>query len=876
MNPVISVIMPVYNCKPYILEAIKSICSQTFQNWELIIINNNSTEDIKEEVKKIEDDRIHYHVFKKNKGLFVALKFGLKQAQGDFITFHDPDDISAPSRFEEQLNYLKSNVDFGMVSCLIRCFTNEPTYRSACTFIEKIQNDYVSKEKIENAIISGFSPIIFPTLMVRKSLLSGIKFSKEENEIEDYFQLLLYLLKQSRLEKINSILYYYRRHPKAYHIQNENAYSKTLESQLNRSKIQTFIKYRELYNDLEKKQISNIKLKKVSQLRILMLIDALNIGGTEMYVLELAKSLLKLGAYVVIGTSGGPLEDVFKHFGLKVVKIPFTSDYISNKNIMGLIKITKEIIDFEKINLLHCHLFASMQLGNHIYRSYKIPYIVTLHGLFYPNDVLFSSCINAAKIIAVSEPVKKLIELKLGERIRGEVIVIPNGIDINKFIPQNETEDLRKSLTIPEDSQIITYCSRIDWGKTLAAEAFIFACYQLMVENKNLHAIVVGDGADKDLIIREADLLNTMLKRNAIHVIGARFNVLPYYQNATIVVGTARVAIEAMSCGKPVIAVGNQGYTGIISSNCMNEQWSMYFGDHDAITKPDALTLAEDLKKLLQNPEECEFLGNWNRHWCESFFDSSLIAKDIFNLYEEILSGKREKKLNKKIILKELAIDMQVRKNIVAENISIISIPFSKEVDSISDIYKASFKFKEAIVRCCSNCKYRRLEIIIPFTITFKYRKDIYTGVVVDKQLHLEFNNHNCSNCTYKKRRQCETFINLKNKYGMKIENKVIDKPFVDEHNKKIIFKIITKIYVNRCDPSISNLETGIYGSSSIIDEDNFPVKCVGKSECNKCIENVKCKNCDIFNAYVKAHKEYCYKYGDECCCYKYQGNKRC
>lgn len=147
MKPVISVIMPVYNCKLYILEAINSILNQTFKNWELIIINDNSTENIDEEVNNVQDDRIHYHTFAEHKGLFDTLKFGLNQSQGDFITFHDPDDTSTPTRFEEQLNYLKSTEEYGMVSCLIRCFTNEPAYRNACTFIEKIQNNYVSQEK---------------------------------------------------------------------------------------------------------------------------------------------------------------------------------------------------------------------------------------------------------------------------------------------------------------------------------------------------------------------------------------------------------------------------------------------------------------------------------------------------------------------------------------------------------------------------------------------------------------------------------------------------------------------------------------------------------------------------------------------------------
>lgn len=820
MKPEISVIMPVYNCKQYIFESIKSICNQTFENWELIIINDNSTENIEEEIKKIQDDRIHYHAFVEHEGLFNSLKYGLQQAHGDFITFHDPDDISSPTRFDEQLNYLKSNDDLGMVSCLIRCFTNDTSYRNACTFIEKIQNANISKEQIENAIINGFFPVIFPTIIMRRSLLSGVEFHKEENELEDYLQIFLYLIKQGRLEKVNSILYYYRRHKNSYHIQNEKNYSETVEAQLSQSGIQNFIKYRELYKNLESEQYIVSRSKEDSPLRILMLIDALNIGGTEMYVLELAKSLKKLGAHVIIGTSGGPLTEVFKHYGLKIVKIPFTSDYISNKNIMKLIKLTKKIIDEEKINLLHCHLFASMRLGNDIYRSYKIPYIVTLHGLFYPNDVLFMSCINATKIIAVSEPIKKLIESKLGSRIRGEIVVIPNGIDMENFHPQHTVKGLKNQLGIPEKSQVITYCSRLGWGKTLAAEAFIFACFILMTENKNLHAFVIGDGADKNLITHEVNILNKILQRDAIHVVGAKFDVLPYYQNANIVVGTARVALEAMSCGKPVIAVGNHGYTGIISPKRMNEQWNMYFGDHDSIKKADPLTLAKDLNKLLQGTKMCKFLGRRGRSWCEKKFDSRLVVKDISDLYQEVLSEKEVENTDKENMPNKIETDMLTEESPLLEKTSSVISRIPDEIEFTPEISEVVFGYNNAVVRYCNHCNHGRFDITIPFTIILKDKKDSCKTLIVPELLHLELNDYNYNNCIHKQDCECGAMVNPKNKYGIKIENEIKNNPIIDEHNQNIIFEIITRIYVDFCDPDIFDLETGIHGSSSIISKD--------------------------------------------------------
>jgi hypothetical protein len=95
-----------------------------------------------------------------------------------------------------------------------------------------------------------------------------------------------------------------------------------------------------------------------------MLVDALNLGGTETHVLNLTKKLIEMGIYVVVGTSGGPLTNIFEYNGIKVYKVPLNSDYISNKILYSDIRIIKDVIDKERINLLHCHLFASMSIGS--------------------------------------------------------------------------------------------------------------------------------------------------------------------------------------------------------------------------------------------------------------------------------------------------------------------------------------------------------------------------------------------------------------------------------------------------------------------------------------------------------------------------------
>ena len=137
-----------------------------------------------------------------------------------------------------------------------------------------------------------------------------------------------------------------------------------------------------------------------------------------------------------------------------------------------------------------------------------------------------------------------------------------------------------KNITFPNDQLVITYCSRLAWGKTNAAENFLFSIFNLWQSCKNIHAFIIGDGEGKQLVKREADMINSILGEEKIHLTGAVFNVEDYYAESDIVVGTGRVALEAMSLGKPVVAIGNQGYMGIIDPDSCETQWSLYFGDH--------------------------------------------------------------------------------------------------------------------------------------------------------------------------------------------------------------------------------------------------------------------------------------------------------
>lgn len=107
-NPKISVIIPLYNHEKYIKEAIYSVLEQTFSDFELIIINDGSTDKSEEVVKSINDDRIKY-IYQENQGAHNTINRGIQLAQGEYVSILNSDDAYYKNRLEEALKIVESD-----------------------------------------------------------------------------------------------------------------------------------------------------------------------------------------------------------------------------------------------------------------------------------------------------------------------------------------------------------------------------------------------------------------------------------------------------------------------------------------------------------------------------------------------------------------------------------------------------------------------------------------------------------------------------------------------------------------------------------------------------------------------------------------------
>ena len=110
MSELVSIIMPSYNTAPYIAETIGSVLKQTYQNWELIIVDDCSSDNTDQVVKPfLADVRIRYLKNEKNSGTAVSRNRALREAKGKWIAFLDSDDLWMPDKLSKQISFMEKN-----------------------------------------------------------------------------------------------------------------------------------------------------------------------------------------------------------------------------------------------------------------------------------------------------------------------------------------------------------------------------------------------------------------------------------------------------------------------------------------------------------------------------------------------------------------------------------------------------------------------------------------------------------------------------------------------------------------------------------------------------------------------------------------------
>lgn len=218
-EPVISVVIPVYNAEGYILEALRSVCEQTYRNLEIIVLDDGSTDRSKALIESVEDERIQL-VSRENRGLIATLNEGITLSSGDYIARMDADDICLANRFAKQLEYLQSQNKVGVV------FTGiEYINANGDVMRKKVSNE---TRKIESVEFLFTCPVCHPTAMFNMGVLakSDIQYDPAFDKTED-FELWTRLSNITQIGILSEVLFQYRIHSESITSKNSTEQRKT-------------------------------------------------------------------------------------------------------------------------------------------------------------------------------------------------------------------------------------------------------------------------------------------------------------------------------------------------------------------------------------------------------------------------------------------------------------------------------------------------------------------------------------------------------------------------------------------------------------------------------------------------------------------------
>jgi len=203
-QPLVSIITPCYNAEKFIAHTIESVRNQTYSNWEMLIIDDCSTDQSKQIINRFSatEHRIILIELKENKGTAYAKNQGIAAAKGNFIAFIDADDVWLPQKLEKQLEELKKT------NAAI-CFTSYQLIDENSRLIQKVISapKKVNLKKYLKTTIIGFSTSIINREITGDFSIMNLR-SREDT------QLWIHLLKQGHLAVgINEVLTLYRIHP---------------------------------------------------------------------------------------------------------------------------------------------------------------------------------------------------------------------------------------------------------------------------------------------------------------------------------------------------------------------------------------------------------------------------------------------------------------------------------------------------------------------------------------------------------------------------------------------------------------------------------------------------------------------------------------
>ncbi len=649
-NPLVSIIIPVYNGANYMREAIDSALAQTYPNIEVIVVNDGSTDDT-EKIALSYGDKIRYFS-KENGGVATALNLAIQKSKGDYISWLSHDDVYYPNKIERQIQLLKQ--------------INEPKYILFSDFDQIFNQNKERKhfakdfDNTENKLFSSLKLLMTSglhgcTLLIPRHAFSQTgMFDETLKTTQDYTKWYQFLKFGYRFYYIPEILISQRIHNQQDTIKNNEIHLKELK------------KLNEFAISLFKDEIKNFK----TEYYYFFVKNLISKGYTDLVKEIKRPNILQIGDNDLIGNkfNGHDLHLYLREKNIDanhIIMMKLSDDkntflFLRTKSEK---KFTESLIfsdlfldaDIIHLHLIHNTLFDLNYLP--IITAMK-PTVITLHDPYFlgghcihhfdcekwksfckdcPNlDSPFplkrdSSAFEFAmkKHIIQNSNITAIVASKWMENKvaqspiwQGKTIHrLPFGINQDIFKPEDKNK-IRKDLNIPQDATVLMFRSDLSPFKGL--DLIKNALKNLKTDKKIVLLTVAQKGKLKELKnkfdIREYGWLKDDKLLAKLYQASDLF-LMPSTQEAF-----GMMAIEAMSCKVPVLALTGTALPDVINS----PQCGLAV---------DADKFSTELQRLINTPEEIKERGEKSLTFAKENYDKEVYINKMINIYKEVIAN---------------------------------------------------------------------------------------------------------------------------------------------------------------------------------------------------------------------------------------------
>lgn len=349
-------------------------------------------------------------------------------------------------------------------------------------------------------------------------------------------------------------------------------------------------------------------------MRILQTIKNFDFGGSENHVCELSNELAKLGHEVYI--CGSP--------GRQTQRLSNNVQFIPSKqhrilflwNLLQLIRIVRK----HRIQQIHAHQRYAIHLSSIAGLLTGTPVVVTVHGRSQYDLRSWFSRRFAKKIIFVSAYVME--RSNRFHDIQHKIVLIPNGIQVNNL---NRTPNPNR----------MSYVSRIDKRHSSVILLMLREVLPTMLHtHPNLAFTVIGEGTVLPQIRQEAEALNQQYNREICRFEGYQPEVANSIQDAALVMGVGRVALEALACGTPVLSVNKKRMGSLLST----QNYPFFQANNFVAVRqpaPDAEKLIQQLTDFFDHPDFWQEETKKLQKQVIDTFRCEIMAERIASIYKE-------------------------------------------------------------------------------------------------------------------------------------------------------------------------------------------------------------------------------------------------